>query len=258
MIQSFLCYDPSAETCPEGKSMQKRKKLRYFLLAVIVVLTCAMSACRCDYKWQTDIQETQYFYYRAMKSGDKILYYVIEGLTEEGEQLENIVIPDEIDGILVKSIDSTFYKCHARKIYISKNIEWQRYANLTSVVTYDYKVLFCRYECYDGSIGKWRGELYLPAIAEENYKRVGLTAYSIANLNYFYNYEGSGNGGIHFVDDLDEGETPVVIPPEPIREGYRFQGWYRDEACTEPFDLTTYVRKDTDGILSLYAGWEQN
>ena len=61
---------------------------------LILVLTCAMSACRCDYKWQTDIQETQYFYYRAMKSGDKILYYVIEGLTEEGEQLENIVIPD--------------------------------------------------------------------------------------------------------------------------------------------------------------------
>lgn len=78
------------------------------------------------------------------------------------------------------------------------------------------------------------------------------------DLNGFSNYEGSGNGGIHFVDDLDEGETLVVIPPEPIREGYRFQGWYRDEACTEPFDLTTYVRKDTDGILSLYAGWEQN
>ena len=238
--------------------MQKRKKLRCILLAVIVVLTCAMSACRCDWDWLPVSQETQYFYYRVVTSGEKPLYVEIIGLTEEGEQLENIVIPDEIDGIPVEDIRGQFYDSHARKIYISKNVNWQRYANLTSVVTYDYKVLFCRYKCSKWSIGEWRGELYLPAIAEENYKRVGLTAYSIANLNYFYNYEGSGNGGIHFVDDLDEGETPVVIPPEPIREGYRFQGWYRDEACTEPFDLTTYVRKDTDGILSLYAGWEEN
>lgn len=183
---------------------------------------------------------------------------MIKGLTEEGEQLENIVIPDEIDGLPVEAIKSTFYKCHARKIYISKNVNWQRYANLTSVVTYDYKVLFCRYECNDGSIGEWSSlNRYVSIVAEDNYKAYRRN-YKIANLNYFYNYEGSVNGGIHFIDDLDEGETLVVIPPEPIREGYRFQGWYRDEACTEPFDLTTYVRKDTDGILSLYAGWEQN
>ena len=241
--------------------MQKRKKLRCILLVLILVLTCAMSACRCDP--QLDIlpeqQESQYFLYRILESHQRKLSYCrITGLTEEGKKLENIVIPDEINGLIVEDVRGPFYDSHARKIYISKNVRWQPYANLTSVATYDYKVLFCRYECSKWSIGEWSSlNRYVSIVAEDNYKAYRRN-YKIANLNYFYNYEGSGNGGIHFIDDLDEGETLEVIPPEPIREGYRFQGWYRDEACTEPFDLTTYVRKDTDGILSLYAGWEQN
>ena len=63
MIQCFLCYDPTAEIRVEGKSMQKRKRIRYFLLAVIVVLSCAMSACRCEPNLDIlpEQQESQYF-----------------------------------------------------------------------------------------------------------------------------------------------------------------------------------------------------
>ena len=46
-----------------------------------------------------------------------------------------------------------------------------------------------------------------------------------------------------------------LIPPQtsPTREDYSFIGWYRDEACTDPWNF------DTDKVTSdivLYGGWE--
>lgn len=43
------------------------------------------------------------------------------------------------------------------------------------------------------------------------------------------------------------------IPPDPVKEGYTFAGWYLDEACTIPFTGTT-VTED----ITLYAGWQIN
>lgn len=50
-----------------------------------------------------------------------------------------------------------------------------------------------------------------------------------------------------------ETEKIVPLPPDPIKEGYTFTGWYLDEACTEKYTGTT-VTADT----VLYAGWKIN
>ncbi|MEK5231247.1 InlB B-repeat-containing protein [Lysinibacillus sp. FSL K6-0232] len=52
---------------------------------------------------------------------------------------------------------------------------------------------------------------------------------------------------------------PIEIPyntkisdiPRPTREGYRFDGWYQDEALTKPWAEETIVREN----ISLYAKW---
>ncbi|WP_238600697.1 S-layer homology domain-containing protein, partial [Metasolibacillus meyeri] len=52
---------------------------------------------------------------------------------------------------------------------------------------------------------------------------------------------------------------PLAIPsntkmsdlPIPTREGYRFEGWYQDEALTKPWTAEMMVREN----LSLYAKW---
>lgn len=47
----------------------------------------------------------------------------------------------------------------------------------------------------------------------------------------------------------------LVEPAEPpVREGYRFTGWYRDSACYELWGLEVdAVQQD----MTLYAGWEK-
>ena len=42
----------------------------------------------------------------------------------------------------------------------------------------------------------------------------------------------------------------IVLPPNPTKIGYTFEGWYLDYACTLPFTATTYSKN-----LTLYAKW---
>ena len=49
----------------------------------------------------------------------------------------------------------------------------------------------------------------------------------------------------------------LVNPPskDPIRPGYKFQGWYVDTGCNEPYTKATYKIFDSDRIARLYAKW---
>ena len=44
----------------------------------------------------------------------------------------------------------------------------------------------------------------------------------------------------------------LSAPDAPLREGYRFTGWYADQALTRPWDLSVAVMAN----MTLYAGWE--
>ena len=43
-------------------------------------------------------------------------------------------------------------------------------------------------------------------------------------------------------------------PDDPTREGHFFLGWYKDLACTQPWDFDDWVTGD----MTLYAGWRAN
>ena len=47
-------------------------------------------------------------------------------------------------------------------------------------------------------------------------------------------------------------DDPTVAPTAPTRPGYRFVGWYADDAMTTPFDFGGTLTKDT----KIYAKWE--
>lgn len=46
----------------------------------------------------------------------------------------------------------------------------------------------------------------------------------------------------------------VDTPETPSREGYVFTGWYSDDACQIPWDMSSRT-VETD--MTLYAGWEK-
>ena len=46
----------------------------------------------------------------------------------------------------------------------------------------------------------------------------------------------------------------LELPEPPTREGYRFIGWYTDEAC---FELLDTENRTIEADITLYAGWEK-
>lgn len=75
---------------------------------------------------------------------------------------------------------------------------------------------------------------------------------------------GISNGGYQVSFDTLGGTTVesqkrmygelVEAPEPPTREGYLFDGWYRDVDTAEPWDLETDV---VTGSMTLYAGWRE-
>ena len=87
-----------------------------------------------------------------------------------------------------------------------------------------------------------------------------------ANVSYYLNYEIENHDGYHWIDDFDYGTKITYIPNDPIREGYTFGGWYKEEDCINKWDFGTDTIPeailDEEGEpvyqeTKLYAKWIQ-
>lgn len=63
----------------------------------------------------------------------------------------------------------------------------------------------------------------------------------------------SSEGSIVHTETVSPGETVSSYTPEP-REGYTFDGWYKDEGFTQKYDFSASV----DSNITLYAKWIEN
>lgn len=61
----------------------------------------------------------------------------------------------------------------------------------------------------------------------------------------------TGGGSVLPPQTVGRGQY-LSAPGTPLREGYRFTGWYADQALTQPWDISTPVTAN----MTLYAGWE--
>lgn len=87
----------------------------------------------------------------------------------------------------------------------------------------------------------------------------------MGNVSYMYNYEGAENEGYYWVDSYDN-ETIQFIPPEPQREGYTFEGWYKEKECINKWDFEVDKTKEEIPLKEtsydfysgtyLYAKWQ--
>ena len=59
-----------------------------------------------------------------------------------------------------------------------------------------------------------------------------------------------GSTTLSVVTDLSYGDK-LTKPETPVKDGYTFAGWYKDEACTNPWDFETGI----PGSMTLYAKW---
>lgn len=78
-----------------------------------------------------------------------------------------------------------------------------------------------------------------------------------ANVIYDLNYE---NYEYYYVDYVEETQKIENIPPSPSREGYSFEGWYKENTFLQQWDFTTDMVLLEEGVneLRLYAKWKRN
>ncbi len=66
-------------------------------------------------------------------------------------------------------------------------------------------------------------------------------------------FQMQGHGEAPAAQQVEQGEK-VREPDSPAAEGFIFKGWYKDAACTEPWDFGKSI---VESDMVLYAGWEK-
>jgi len=278
----------------------KYKKIN-FIIIVIVVFTFTLLLTSCNNK-KGDLDNPliygDYKYIILTDNNDQD-YVDILYLSEEGVNKKELVIPTEIDGVPVKALG---YKCSytygrgdivslaLEKIFITENISIN--SNYMFHYSNDYeddlykKIIYIPTDIEESdtnidnaviALGTY-SDLYF--YSEDASKTIVMTdrLYSYckrdANLQYNYNYDGSPNNGVYWLDDYDD-EVISYIPPIPERAGYEFTGWYKDSECINEWDFSsdmipkkdmTEERLQTELYMQitynyqkteLYAKWER-
>lgn len=252
-------------------------KIKLFnLFLVIVLLICSATICTgCHYLNLLSNPVESIYGENPLKSNDYFLYQYksIVGLTEKGKQLEEIVFPKEIDGMNIRYLgkiynqgniytwgNNYFDDSHPQKVFIHENIKslngslWGGHA----------KVFFISVNppWDDSSTGDYiASEYFVPALYYEKLKLshpyfINRCYLFPSNISYMNNYSDEVNGGYHWIDNLEIDEKIKVIPEEPIREGYKFDGWYLDAEGKILFSFEDFIKGEEE--LILYAKWIEN
>ena len=215
------------------------------------------------------IYEDGYFQYihlcdnsKRQDQNDKSL--VIVGFTESGMQQETLDIPAEINGYQVKRIGlidhgypgtelSRYVTCSAtlRKLFIPSSVAYIKCFEGEEVslmicdeyTEMDYSFTFSNYK-----------DIYL---CSKRYKELNIQSNNIfsANVNFDLNYQAEGLSKLYRIDNVENDEK-ITIPSEPIREGYLFTGWYKEQECINIWDFNESPSIEEGSELVLYAGWE--
>ena len=69
-------------------------------------------------------------------------------------------------------------------------------------------------------------------------------------IKYSVTFNSNGGSTVAQISNVESG-TKITKPADPTKEGYQFQGWYKDSALTAAFDFNTGI---TSNII-LYAKW---
>lgn len=80
---------------------------------------------------------------------------------------------------------------------------------------------------------------------------IGCLAFGVSHRGYQITFDSLGGTAVESQKQM-YGE-PLQIPEEPVREGYTFDGWYRDSNLTVPWNEEEDIITES---ITLYAGWK--
>ena len=85
-----------------------------------------------------------------------------------------------------------------------------------------------------------------------------LTALLVAAMIFVVNHNGftvkfDTDGGSH-IEPVKAMYSEKLSAENPVKEGWKFTGWYTDRDCTQKWDSEN---DSVTGSMTLYAGWEK-
>ena len=255
------------------------------IFAIILCLVFALPLCGCKKKGDLSswIREDVLFKYQLLDGfcapcGDKSPHIAIIDLTEKGMQEEVLIVPEFINGYPVKHIRTNalvwggygqinseklkrfyviyhqnFYDDDVRSFFNGYDVDSNTYSNpkLERVII--------RYGQLDGT----------PTLGVAYDRKLNLSGELVwgiphqTNISYWSNFDGN-EVEPYWVDDFDYGGYIKYIPESPARDGYMFDGWYKEKECINKWDYETDTlpeKKETEGggiiyqETKLYAKW---
>ena len=257
----------------------KRRVKAIAMIMLAIILCFGLVACVGEYYPE---YESGYFKYvvKTEKDGTKKAY--ILGLTESGLEQTVLIYPEEIDGISVYGIGydrpiasgheavGEFRSTNLKKIYFPNMLKETTISNV-GISFYNGRVIIWNLSednvsnrVHGGNAGAVFGYNY---IINESWVKDYFPRF-IANVSYLYNYEEAPNENYYWVDSYDQ-SIITFIPPEPQRDGYTFDGWYKEAECINKWDFEIdetgkEIMLDTNKVydsyegLYLYAKWNKN
>lgn len=251
------------------------------LFSIMLLIATALTISGCNSRDRYPEYESGYYKYavKTEKDGTKKAYLL--ELTELGKEQTTLIYPEEIDGITVYGmgykIDWSMWYTDYVGDFGSDNLEKLFFVNspkedlmrgeiinlqTTFNVYWNLSASFRRVSTSEGVI---YGYNYYKEKIEKPYQYDSPN--KIANVSYMYNYDNSENEGYYWVDSYNE-SVITFIPPMPQRDGYTFEGWYKEEQCLNKWDfesditgkeiiISDKVHNSYEGLY-LYAKWSRN
>ncbi|MBQ9710571.1 MAG: InlB B-repeat-containing protein [Clostridia bacterium] len=208
----------------------------------------------------------------------------IYDLSEQGKELEVVVIPTEIAGRKVVGFHTYTSKTHNFCHHITsenmKKVYFTNYIPCDDTLFGDREglwvfILFAEekedpiFSQYNTGLLSFPPPLIVKNTITDYYEGQNIDWYEDillpASVSYYYNYDNAPNQGYYWLDDGYINETIKHRPKDPTREGYEFTGWYKEPECVNEWDFDTdivfWVNNEKDSRVfyetALYAGWTE-
>ena len=234
--------------------MKKNSVLLIVVILLFITIPLGLIGCEtADERFEKRIFETEYF--RCVENEETDTVTILE-FTQKGLKQKAVIIPETINGKKVKSIgkaNGSFTQkayslyCEDKKIYLPEistynsflgyNAEFILYGS-NNYLIFDYQIL---------------SQNVLYVFRKEKEK----TRFNIKETNIAFYTGAEGEEDIPYWVDAYSKNRLYLIPPVPTREGYIFDGWYKDKELTNKWDERFEINDETEKI-NYYAKWLQN
>ena len=215
--------------------------MKKILLLIFLIFTPIILLTSCN---KTQYYECGDFVYIIIEEdGEKMA--AIKRLTDyASENKEVIIMPEYLDGYKVYGLydkgrkqDNGRIRClSTAKIYVFYNyINNINGFNLSSAAKKFFIGEGISDEVLKGSL--WRNNYYVPSNVKVKNEENGVIKCNVDIDLYYANVSYYVDDSIYWIDDYDE--SLIKYPPtDPVKEGYTFDGWYKDSEYNEKWDFS--------------------